>query len=295
MSGGVAWVFDPDGTFAARCNTEMVGLERLADDAEDTAAVHELLVRHRDLTGSERATQLLENWSTILPCFVRVVPHDYRRVLDAQARMRAAGHVGRGGRDGGVRGERPRPRPGRGRLMGRPTGFIEIQRRGQPARPPLERIHDWSEAHPRLSDGELARPGRAVHGLRDPVLPHRRADQRHGLGLPDQQPHPRVERPRLPRPVARGVDPPPPDEQLPRVHRPRLPGAVRGVVHRRAQRRPGGDQDDRAGDRRPGVGRGLDHARPRRSRGPGKRVAVIGSGPAGPRRPPTSSTRPATT
>jgi len=91
MSGGVAWVFDPDGTFAARCNTEMVALEHLADDPEDSASVHELLVRHRDLTGSERATQLLENWSTILPCFVRVVPHDYRRVLDAQARMRAAG------------------------------------------------------------------------------------------------------------------------------------------------------------------------------------------------------------
>ena len=43
--------------------------------------------------------------------------------------------------------------------MGRPTGFIEIQRRGQPARPPLERIHDWSEAHPRLSDDELADQG----------------------------------------------------------------------------------------------------------------------------------------
>ena len=43
---------------------------------------------------------------------------------------------------------------------------------------------------------------------------------------------------------------------------PRLPGAVRGVVHGRAQRRPGGDQDDRAGDRRPRLGRGLDHAGP---------------------------------
>jgi glutamate synthase (NADPH/NADH) small chain len=43
--------------------------------------------------------------------------------------------------------------------MGRPTAFIEIQRRGQPARPPLERIHDWSEAHPRLSDGDLADQG----------------------------------------------------------------------------------------------------------------------------------------
>jgi glutamate synthase (NADPH/NADH) small chain len=43
--------------------------------------------------------------------------------------------------------------------MGRPTGFIEISRRNQPSRPPLERIHDWSEAHPRLSDAELADQG----------------------------------------------------------------------------------------------------------------------------------------
>ena len=50
-----------------------------------------LLQRHRDLTGSDRAGQLLDNWATVGPCFVRVIPHDYRRVLDAQARMRAAG------------------------------------------------------------------------------------------------------------------------------------------------------------------------------------------------------------
>ena len=43
--------------------------------------------------------------------------------------------------------------------MGRSTGFIEIQRRGQPARPPLERVHDWSETHPRLSDEELSDQG----------------------------------------------------------------------------------------------------------------------------------------
>ena len=43
--------------------------------------------------------------------------------------------------------------------MGRPTGFIEIQRRSQPARPPLERVRDWSEHHPRLSDEELGDQG----------------------------------------------------------------------------------------------------------------------------------------
>jgi glutamate synthase (ferredoxin) len=91
MSGGIAWVYDPQGTFVARCNTEMVGVEPLANDPDDVLLVRDLLDRHRALTGSERAAQLLERWSTVLPCFVRVVPHDYRRVLDAQARMRAVG------------------------------------------------------------------------------------------------------------------------------------------------------------------------------------------------------------
>jgi glutamate synthase (NADPH/NADH) small chain len=43
--------------------------------------------------------------------------------------------------------------------MGRPTGFIQIERRGSPTRPPLERIQDWSETHPRLDDAELRDQG----------------------------------------------------------------------------------------------------------------------------------------
>jgi glutamate synthase (NADPH/NADH) large chain len=69
----------------------MVGLERLTRDADDADEVRALLVRHRDLTGSARAAQLLDSWSTFVDCFVRVIPHDYRRVLAAQARMLAAG------------------------------------------------------------------------------------------------------------------------------------------------------------------------------------------------------------
>jgi len=91
MSGGVAWVYDEDGTFASRCNTEMVGLEPVDPDGEDAQALCDLLQRHRSLTGSVRADELLADWSRALGRFVRVVPHDYRRVLDAQARMRAAG------------------------------------------------------------------------------------------------------------------------------------------------------------------------------------------------------------
>jgi glutamate synthase (ferredoxin) len=100
MSGGIAWVYDEDGGFASRCNTELVALEPLASgqadgadvaDRADAAEVRALLARHLELTGSVRAADLLGRWADVVRQFVRVVPHDFRRVLEAQARMRAAG------------------------------------------------------------------------------------------------------------------------------------------------------------------------------------------------------------
>ena len=82
---------------------------------------------------------------------------------------------------------------------------------------------------------------------------------------------------------ARGDRPAAPHEQLPRVHRPALPGAVRGRLRardRRGQRRH--DQADRGLDRQPRLGRGLDRAAAA-ARAHRATVAVIGSGPAGPR------------
>ena len=71
------------------------------------------------------------------------------------------------------------------------------------------------------------------------------------------------------------------DEQLPRVHRPAVPGAVRGRVRARHQRAAGHDQADRGRDRRPRVGGGLASRRSSPTTKTGKRVAVVGSGPAG--------------
>ncbi len=89
MSGGIAWVLDEDGGFAARANPEMVALEPL-DDA-DVDEVRALVERHRALTGSERAAALLADWDAAASRFVRVIPRDFRRVLEAQTRMLAAG------------------------------------------------------------------------------------------------------------------------------------------------------------------------------------------------------------
>ena len=90
MSGGIAYVLDEDGQFERRCNTEMVGLSGL-DDLQEIVGVRRLVERHAEWTGSKRAKLLLADWQAVAARFVRVIPHDYRRVLEAEARMRDRG------------------------------------------------------------------------------------------------------------------------------------------------------------------------------------------------------------
>ncbi len=80
MSGGIAYVFDPNGSFPSLVNTEMVDVEGLDDD--DRAAVHALLQRHHELTGSAVAAHVLEAWTLEASAFRKVMPRDYRRVLE---------------------------------------------------------------------------------------------------------------------------------------------------------------------------------------------------------------------
>ena len=81
MSGGRAFVYDDRGDFTARrCNKTSVDLEPLILEA-DVAEVQGLLARHRDLTGSPRAAWILENWADAQPRFIKIFPHEYKRVL----------------------------------------------------------------------------------------------------------------------------------------------------------------------------------------------------------------------
>jgi glutamate synthase (ferredoxin) len=84
MSGGLAFVFDPAGTFPRRCNTGMVDLDPLVDEAEITL-VHELLARHVVLTGSALGARVLERWDEAVRQFVVVAPRDFKRVRDTEA------------------------------------------------------------------------------------------------------------------------------------------------------------------------------------------------------------------
>ncbi len=81
MSGGIAYVYDDQGDFSTRrCNQSMVDLEPLADPT-DVATIRSLIARHRDLTGSPRAAWILEHWADAQPNFIKVFPHEYKRVL----------------------------------------------------------------------------------------------------------------------------------------------------------------------------------------------------------------------
>jgi glutamate synthase (NADPH/NADH) large chain len=81
MSGGRAFVYDDQGDFSTRrCNKTSVDLEPLVND-EDVAEVRSLLERHRDLTGSPRAAWILEHWADAQRRFIKVYPHEYKRVL----------------------------------------------------------------------------------------------------------------------------------------------------------------------------------------------------------------------
>jgi glutamate synthase domain-containing protein 3 len=80
MTGGIAYVLDENRDFASRCNRAGVDLERLSD-AADIGLVRSLIERHMEATSSPRAGWVLDNWESMIPKFVKVFPHEYKRVL----------------------------------------------------------------------------------------------------------------------------------------------------------------------------------------------------------------------
>jgi len=88
MSGGTAYVLDEMQLFDTLCNLDMVELEMVWQQA-DKDVLHELIARHLEWTGSERAAYILKAWPDMVGKFVKVIPIDYRKALE---RMRAAEH-----------------------------------------------------------------------------------------------------------------------------------------------------------------------------------------------------------
>jgi len=82
MSGGIAYVLNAEGDFAERCNLGMVQLEGF-ENAKEEHLVHSLIEQHFRLTGSVRARQVIDEWSTYRDTIVKVMPIEYRKVLEA--------------------------------------------------------------------------------------------------------------------------------------------------------------------------------------------------------------------
>jgi glutamate synthase (NADPH/NADH) large chain/glutamate synthase (ferredoxin) len=100
MSGGIAYVYDEDGTFATRLNLSMVSIEKVLPAAEQETSVPKavwhkgmadevqlkaLLEDHHRWTGSKQARALLDNWSQAMPKFVKVFPNECKRALGEMA------------------------------------------------------------------------------------------------------------------------------------------------------------------------------------------------------------------
>ncbi len=84
MSGGIAYVWDVDGKFATRCNLGMVELERIETD-EEKSEVRHLIELHARYTGSTVAKRILDDYDRYVPDeFVKVMPTDYKRVLEQE-------------------------------------------------------------------------------------------------------------------------------------------------------------------------------------------------------------------
>ncbi|MFH1479493.1 MAG: glutamate synthase large subunit [Candidatus Omnitrophota bacterium] len=80
MSGGIAYVYDEDGNFKERCNTDMVELEKVKDEDKDT--VYHLLHNHFKYTKSDKAKKIINSMHEELKKFVKVIPIEYKRILE---------------------------------------------------------------------------------------------------------------------------------------------------------------------------------------------------------------------
>ena len=92
MSGGVAYILDEAGDFASRCNNEMADIEPL--DAEDIDKIRKAIEKHVHYTKSQKGQKVLANWEEMLPKFVKVMPRDYKRVLNCLKKAFEAGLSG---------------------------------------------------------------------------------------------------------------------------------------------------------------------------------------------------------
>ena len=152
MSGGIAYVLDPDGHFAGAATTSWSTSRPVERGRRDE--LRELLAEHHAAHRLGGAARLLDDFATVAAAFVKVMPRDYR----ARSRARA---------DGKRRERHAAPGPATGVRRWAIWRIPEGRAASAVAeRDPRERVRDYKRDLPRLPERGAARAGRALHGLR---------------------------------------------------------------------------------------------------------------------------------
>ena len=187
MSGGIAYVLDMNRDFSSKCNMEMVELGSVRDPHE-IAELRNLLEDHRHYTGSSVAEHVIHEFHHLLPRFVRVMPTDYKQVLEAQAAKAAEekkksshvdllGTLSRRGSQVDITAEEETDKDAkphepsvtdmedamldedlaqaRAGKLDKMRGFMKYKRRGESYRNAGARVKDFRELSKRLTDTEL--------------------------------------------------------------------------------------------------------------------------------------------
>ncbi|KAI1127310.1 glutamate synthase [Nemania abortiva] len=171
MSGGIAYVLDIHGDFLSKLNDEMVEASRIEDPTE-IAFVRGLIEDHHHYTGSELAARILVDFNRALPRFVKVLPVDYKRVLEEEAAKAAeakraeynlpviAGVPKKDEKANKLQdieetvGDNAAEKK-RALVLDKTKGFMKYQRRSEKYRNVKTRTKDWAELSQRLDEDEL--------------------------------------------------------------------------------------------------------------------------------------------
>lgn len=185
MSGGIAYVLDMQRDFESKVNQEMVEISGLTDPTE-IAYLRGLIEDHHHYTGSELAARILLDFSRALPRFVKVLPTDYKKVIEEEARKAAeakkaqyplpllAGNPVRASHEESKKHEHESKKKDDGLLdieesvqdgkaekkrsalvLDKTRGFMKYQRRSEKYRSSKTRTRDWQELSQRLNEDEL--------------------------------------------------------------------------------------------------------------------------------------------
>ncbi|KAJ9227599.1 hypothetical protein DTO169C6_240 [Paecilomyces variotii] len=181
MSGGIAYVLDVKQDFHSKVNMEMVEVSGLEDPAE-IAFVRGLIEDHHHYTGSELAARILLDFTRALPRFVKVLPIDYKRVMEEEAAKAKAAKKAEfslpqlPGTPASAEKTKPAHEEGKkadlldiedsvsdsktekkrsALILDKTRGFMKYKRRNEKYRNPATRTRDWAELSSRLNEDEL--------------------------------------------------------------------------------------------------------------------------------------------